>query len=89
MIANNGRQPIPKHQIGILQCNVCEEDGVFRVVNAVQFCFDKLAPHKMQAVPATLYQCIKCNGFLLPQKDGSFKVGAIEKPVEGDEWKLT
>ncbi len=75
---------IPREQIGTFKCSC--GDQVFRVVSGVQFLYDKLAPKNMKPASVTLYQCIKCEGYLRQTKDGLYEI--VHVAADGDEWKL-
>lgn len=86
MFLNNSRLglSIPKDQARVFECPDCA-DRVFEPLNAVQFVYDKLSPTKMQPIPAPLYRCLGCQGFLRQQKDGTFIVIHRERTQEGDK----
>lgn len=77
MIANGQTLGIPPAQMGAFLCTTCNQPGVFQVATCVQFVFDKLNPDEMKPASVTMYQCIKCKGYLVKQKDKSFKVVAM------------
>jgi hypothetical protein len=94
MVDNNGRfrlvgntelaqsTRIPAAQVGTFKCNVCA-DSVFKLVPVLSFHFDKLNPTGgMSPRQGVLYQCVKCNGYLKKNIDGSYIVVQFSGDME-------
>lgn len=80
----NGSIPVP--QRATFQCPECK-DTVFVPVAAIRFVYDRLAPDKLAPVPAPLFKCAGCEGYLTKDKAGAWIIVHKGAPVEGDEWK--